>query len=585
MSALEANTADSAGEIVIERNVPIPMRDGTRLAADIFRPSAPGRYPVIVERTPYDRAKQVYAWAEYFARQGYVYVAQNVRGRYASQGEFAPFRDDGWGKNRDGYDTIEWAAAQPWSNGNVGMQGGSYSGYTQYATAPTRPPHLRTLLVRAGQSDLYRDVFYRGGAYHLYLMREWGLRAMALDPLEHESAPELAPLRDRLRADYAALERWLWHLPLGEFPPLEGIAGLGFYFDAMAHPEDGPYWREIDASLMATEVDTPILHVVGWYDVSLDSSLRCFKAIREQGRSAECRAGQRLVVGPWVHTLAQLGRRVVGELDFGPEAEIDVAAFRLGWYDRRLKGVGPQPSGEAPVRIFLMGANRWLDLLDWPPPDVDYQPLYLRAGSGPSDESLNCGGLSFSPPQGGEPPEAFSYDPADPVPSLLRYPLTGPHDHSSVEYRMLTYTSDVLKRDLTLVGPVKAMLYAASSAPDTDWVVRLCDVWPDGRSMSVCDGILRARYRNSLEREELMKPGEVYRFEVDLWATAQVFQAGHRLRVEVTSCDFPRYARNLNTGGVCAEETVGRVAMNHVFCDAKRASHLILPLFEPAKHF
>ena len=225
-----------------------------------------------------------------------------------------------------------------------------------------------------------------------------------------------------------------------------------------------------------------------------------------------------------------------------------------------------------------MGANRWLDSEAWPPAGAVATPLHLREGSGRDAASLNNGRLTLAPPDDAERPDSFVYDPADPVPSLLIYPELGPRDHRPVEGRMLTYTTDPLERDLTVVGPVRAVLHGLSSAPDTDWVVRLCDVWPDGRSLSVCDGILRARFRDSLERPTLLHPGRLYRFEVDLWATAQVFAAGHRIRVQVTSSDFPRYDRNLNTGGPFGEEVRGRAAVNTVFHDAARASHVVLPV-------
>jgi len=230
------------------------------------------------------------------------------------------------------------------------------------------------------------------------------------------------------------------------------------------------------------------------------------------------------------------------------------------------------------VRVFLMGANRWLEAESWPLPDITYQPMYLRAGTGQTADSLNNGNLTFALPDGEEPAESFLYDPVTPIESLLTYPLLGPKDHRPVAGRMLTYTSQPLEHDLTVIGPVKAVLYAMSSAPDTDWVVRLCDVWPDGRSMSVCDGILRARYRDSFAQPALMQPDQVYRFEIDLQATAQVFQAGHQLRVEVTSSDFPRYDRNLNTGGAFGTEKQGQIAKNTLFHDGLRASHILLPI-------
>jgi len=565
-------------EIQVERNVPISMRDGMVLRADVYRPRAEGKYPVLVERVAYELTQRCQENGEFFARRGYVVVGQNVRGRFGSEGVFRAGRDDAWGENRDGYDTVEWAGARPWSNGKVGMLDGSYSGGTQYLAAPTRPPHLTALFVREGFSDVYRDAAFRGGAYLLGLGLGWSM-GQVLAGLQHETAPPgTEAARQRLEQAVEEIETWQRHLPLKSCPPLEGLAD--WYFENLDHPEDGPYWWPLNTSLKFGEVDVPILHLGGWFDPFLDSTLRCFQGIREKGRSERCRQNQRLLIGPWNHGPGQVGQREVDELDFGPEAEFDLNAHRLLWYDHWLKGVENEVTNWPPVRIFLMGANRWLDLENWPPEGVAYRPIFFHEGSGPSAESLNNGDLSFTRPESAERPDSFAYDPEDPVSNLLTYPDFGPKDHRPVEGRMLTYTSDPLEQDLTVVGPVKAVLYGLSSAPDTDWVVRLCDVGPDGRSLSVCDGILRARYRNSPERPELMTPGQIYPFEVDLWATAQVFEAGHRLRVQVTSSDFPRYDRNLNTGGPFGEEVRGQVALNTVFHDPLRPSHLVLPVVE-----
>lgn len=433
---------------------------------------------------------------------------------------------------------------------------------------------MKALFVREGPSDVYRDFVFRSGAYQLVIHRESAIE-VTLSPLQHERpSPETEAIRTRLEEAAGDMDRWFRHLPLRSCPPLEDAAD--WYFEQLSHPEDGPYWWPMNVSRMFREVDTPIVHLSGWFDCFLDSTLRCFQGIRDQGRTQACRMGQRLVIGPWIHGPTQVGQRAVGELDFGPEATFDLQAYRLRWYDHWLKDTENGIMEGPPVRIFLMGANRWLDLETWPP-RVTYQSLFLRVGTGKSDGSLNNGELSFEPPQMDEPADSFGYDPEEPVPSLLTYPELGPRDHRPVEGRMLTYTSATLREDLAVVGPVKAVLYGISSAADTDWVVRLSDVWPDGRSLSVCDGILRARYRDSLSQPELLKSGQVYRFEVDLWATAQVFPAGHRLRVAVTSSDFPRYDRNLNTGEPFGEGAHGQVAVNTIFHDGMRASHLVLP--------
>ena len=563
-------------EIKIERNVPIPMRDGTILRADVYRPQEEGRYPVVVERVAYELTRRCSYNGEYFARRGYVFVGQNVRGRFASEGKFDIFRDDAWGTNQDGYDTIEWAGTQPWSNGNVGMLDGSYSGFTQYLVAPTRPPHLKALFVREGGSDHYRDFLYHSGAFQLALNLGWTLEEV-LAALKHETAPpDTEAERNRLEEAIANIDYWYRHLPLKSCLPLEGLAD--WYFEDLNHPENGPYWWPMDLSRKYEEVDAPVMHLGAWFDCFLDSTLRSFQGIQSHGRTPACRANQRLVIGPWIHGPANVGKSNVGELDFGPETAFDLYTYRLRWYDHWLKGVENGIMNDPPVRIFLMGANRWLGMQTWPPENITYRPIYFREGTGKSEASLNNGNLSFEPPESSGKADSFVYDPEDPTPSLLTYPELGPEDHRPVEGRMLTYTTQLLEQDLTIIGPVKAVLYGTSTARDTDWVVRLCDVWPDGRSMSVCDGILRARYRNSLERPELMVPGQIYRFEVDLGSTAQVFKAGHRLRVEVTSSDFPRYDRNLNTGGPFAQEVRGEVATNTVFQNQEHPSHIMLPI-------
>ena len=561
---------------VRHRQVSVPMADGTILRADIYRPTAPGRYPTLVERVAYDVTQRCRYSGEYYGSRGYVVVGQTTRGRYASEGTFVPFRDDAWNDHRDGYDTILWIAKQSWSNGAVGMLDGSYSGGTQYLLAPTQPAPLKALFVREGMSDIYRDFAFRGGSYQLALHRGWAI-GETLAPLLQNTPPEMVAARTRLEQASQNREQWYNHLPLKSCPPLEGVAD--WYFDDLNHPEDGPYWWQVNLSRHFHEVDVPIMHVGGWFDCFLDSTLHCFQGIQAHGRTERCRSSQRLIIGPWIHGPAQIGERNVGELDFGPDAKFDLFDYRLQWYDYWLKNATHNGIMDGPpVRVFLMGANRWLDADTWPLLDVVYQPLYFHEGSEQTQQSLNNGKLSFEHPDKDETPDISLYDPANPVESLLTYPLLGPKDHRPVEGRMLTYTTSPLEHDLTIIGPVKAILYATSSAPDTDWVVRLCDVWPDGRSMSVCDGILRARYRNSLVQPELMTPGQIYRFEVDVSATAQVFQAGHQLRVEVTSSDFPRYDRNTNTGEVFGSDVHGQVVHNTVFHNRVHPSHVLLPV-------
>jgi len=565
-------------EVEVDRNVPVPMRDGTILRADVYRPRAEGRFPVIVERTQLGRGgggHQCPVTGAFLAPRGYAYVAQDVRGTFGSGGHYYFGSNHGWGLHRDGFDTIEWAAKQPWSNGNVGMSGTCGSGMPQFQLAPTRPPHLRTLFIAIG--GVHRNYFYRGNVYRLSSHRGMAFWYQ-LAQLQHETAPPgMEAIRARLERamqDPEEMKRWYRHLPLRSFPPAESMGE--WFFDVLDHPEEDGYWWETDVSRKFGEIDVPIVHVAGWFDLALGVDLCYFSGIQRQGRTEDCRKAQRLIVGPWGHL--NVGQRQIGELDFGPEASSDIDSTRLKWYDYWLKGIPSDVLDGPAVRGFLMGENRWIEMETWPPTEVRYEPVYFREGSGGSSASLNNGHLAFEKPQADERPDSYAYDPEDPVPSLASDIDALPMDYRSLESRMLTYTSDPLEEPLTVVGPVKAVLFGLSSAPDTDWVVRLCDVWPDGRSMSVCDGILRARYRSSAERAEPLVPNQIYRFEVDLWATAQTFLPGHRIRVEVTSSDFPRYDRNLNTDGPFGEEVRGQVAVNTVFHDAMRPSHVVMPV-------
>jgi putative CocE/NonD family hydrolase len=502
-------------------------------------------------------------------------VAQDVRGAFASEGRFYFGRNDGWDVHRDGFDTIEWAAQQPWSNGKVGMTGACGTGMTQFQVAPTNHPAMKALFVMIGGVE--KNYYYRDNVYRLSLNRNMPFW-FYLSQLQHETAPPGSEtVRARLEAtsqDPEQIQSWFKHLPLKSYPPAEGMGD--WFFKALEHPEDGPYWQANDVAHKFNEIEVPILHVAGWFDFALGANLRYFSGIQRNGRTEACRKAQRLIVGPWGHL--NIGQRQIGELDFGPEAAFDINSARLKWYDHWLKGIDNGVLAEPAVKLFLMGENRWIDMRTWPPTNVRYEPLYFCAGACESGGSLNNGSLSFEKPQGAESPDRFTYDPDDPIPSLASDIDAVPVDYRSLEPRMLTYTSEPLEQPLTIIGPVKVTLFGQSSATDTDWVVRLCDVWPDGRSMSVCDGILRARYRNSFKHEELMVPGKIYRFEVDLWATAQTFLPGHSIRVQVTSSDFPRYDRNLNTGGSFGDQVRGQTAVNTVFHDALRPSHLLMPL-------
>lgn len=564
-------------DIYVNRDVPVRMRDGTILYADVWRPRATGRFPVLIERTPYgpDSPERVLGAGEYLARRGYVVVIQDVRGRYRSPGRFSPFASEGWGVNKDGYDTIEWAAKQPWSNGKVATIGGSYSGVTQYMAAATRPPHLVCQVAREAPSSFFRQWVYRGGAFELAFNTEWALRHTADQRHRFPEDDRSDEAYRALTASYCEdLESWFGHLPIHPLPPLRDLAL--WHSEFLGHAVDGPYWRQWAVSDQYARFGVPILHVGGWFDIFLQGTIDNYVGIRETAESPTVRDTQRLLIGPWTHGAKEMTRSVAGDQDFGQDAAVDALAYRMPWLDHWMKGESSAEMDEPPVKIFTMGTNRWQSFDTWPPRRARAVRWYLRSGSSGSARSLNDGSLSLERPDVNEPPDEFTYDPADPIPTLGGNTLgipSGPMDQRPVEERCLTYTSAPLDRDIEVTGPVTATVFGLSSAPDTDWVVRLSDVHSDGRSMPVCDGILRARFRESWTEPKLLD-GTVQRFDVDLWATSNVFRRGHRLRVAVTSSSFPRWDRNLNTGGENALASAGVDAVNSVFHDAQHPSFI-----------
>jgi putative CocE/NonD family hydrolase len=565
---------DTARNIRIERNLPVRMRDGTILRADVYRPDSDGRWPVILMRfLEYPIIEPFVENGEFFVRNGYVFVYSEVRGTGRSDGEFFPLVDEAWGENQDGYDTIEWAGRQAWSNGNVGLIGTSYGAFNQYTTAVTRPPSLKACIPFFGSSA--REIAFPRGLYRLEEHRSWALW-MALNCLEQEvAAGERAAVTSRIEAAQADHESWYWHLPVSRAPVLEGVAQ--WHFEHLKHQTDLDWWKRTDASSRPNEIDVPILHVAGWYDLYLQGVIDHYSGLVEQGRTEACRTAQRLVVGPWVHGLFDPPSSP-SSLDFGIGVDPGLRGIMLRWFDRWLKEGDSGESDDPAVRLFLMGENRWLEMNEWPPNGAVDTPIYLRQGTGRTSSSLNNGHLTFEQPTTVESPDSYVYDPQNPVIGHRPGESAFEPDYRNREGRLLTYTSEVLKDPLTAIGPLKAVLFAASSAPDTDWVVRLCDVWPDGRSIVVSEGIVRARFRNSLENEEFLEPDLIYRYEIGMAATATTFLPGHRIRVHVTSSDFPKYDRNLNTGVPFRQGIDSRIADNRVYHDYLRPSHVILPV-------
>jgi uncharacterized protein len=559
-------------DIGLDNRVPIPMRDGVVLYADVYRPADEGRYPVIVSRTPYstERFPSAYASAVYFARRGYVYVFQDVRGRHESDGRWEPFFDD----ETDGYDTVEWAAKQPWSNGKVAMQGGSYLGQNQWRAAQAAPPSLVTIFPNVASTSIYHDWITLNGGWRLSFNFGWG-------PVRQESRIMQNPgphTVEGLRAiHYDELQA---HLPLDTMQHLAG-RNAAFYDAWLANPDYNDYWKPLNVEEMFDRIEIPVHTFGGWFDIFSQGTLRGFVGMSHHGGSETARRMSHMVIGPWGHGSSQ----TFGDLDFGPTAHVEISDVELRWYDYWLRGVQNGLDTEPPVKLFVMGRNEWVYEHEYPLARTEYRPMYFSSG-GSANGAGSDGRLGWEEPAATSPPDRFTYDPADPVPSLggnncCGTPTpAGPRDQRPIEGRqdVLVYTSAPLTEPLEVTGPVKVVLYASSDAPDTDFVAKLVDVHPDSASYNMAEGIVRARYRESQSRPSLLTPGDVYRFEIDLVGTSVEFQTGHRIRVHVTSSHFPQFDRNLNTGATFGTTAELRAAQQTIYHDAERPSHILLPV-------
>ncbi len=571
--------------IKVEKNVPAKMRDGTTLYADVYRPDAPGRFPVILLRLPYGKHMAAdFGDHEFFPARGYVVVIQDGRGRFDSEGTYYPLIDE----PQDGYDTVEWAAALPYANGLVGTQGQSYLGATQYLLAPTRPPHLRCAFPVSAAADFHQSwVYHTGGAfsfgwqipYAIFLARNTIDRLGIKDELWPKIRPDLLrginfgnPLTPEA---YKRLPLMYWADLLKDVAP--------YMREYLTHPEDGPYWWAVSVERQHRNINVPMYHVSSWYDIFLRDALVHFNGLRSRAMTPEARGGQRLLLGPWAHLFPYTTPTTggTGDIDFGPNAFMDLHDTQLRWFDYWLKGIDNGMMEEPPVRLFVMGTNQWRDEYEWPLARTRYTPCYFHS-RGKANSLHGDGTLSFEPPTE-EPVDQYRYDPADPVPTsggnTLIIPV-GVKDQREVEARhdVLVYTGAPLEKPLEVTGPLKIVLYASSSAPDTDFTAKLVDVRPDGYAQNIADGIVRARYRESAMTPKLLTKGEVVELTIDLWATSHVFLPGHRLRVEVSSSNFPRFDRNLNTGGDQATETRWVVADQTVLHAGQFRSHILLPV-------
>jgi putative CocE/NonD family hydrolase len=573
--------------VLIDRDVPMTTRDGVMLRADVYRPEGRGRFPVLLSRLPYDKSQRRRPGdIDVFVEHGYVVIMQDTRGRFASDGDtYDPLTFEA----QDGYDAVEWAGALPYADGQVGTMGQSYLGATQYLLAPTRPPHLKAAFPASAPADFHQCwVYHTGGAFELgwqipyaiLMARDTiarkGLGQSLLPDLERRLAPAVTPWAPPLSADaYRRLPLSAWAEELAPVAPYIG--------DYLEHPGDGPRWWQLNIDRQHAEIAVPMYHVTSWYDIFLQGGLANFRGLRERAKTEAAQAAQKLLVGPWAHLFPYTSPTSTGtgDIDFGSAALIDLHEIQLRWFDHWLKGIDTGIMDEPPVKIFVMGDNRWRDEYEWPLARTRYVPYYLHSG-GRANTVSGDGTLDPRPP-GEEPADHFVYDPADPVPTRGGNTLIlamGVQDQRPVEARpdVLVYTSGPLTSALEVTGPVAVTLYAASSAPDTDFTAKLVDVRADGFAQNLADGIARARYRDSSERPTLLTPGAVTTFTIDCWATSHVFRPGHRIRVEISSSNFPRFDRNLNTGEDQATGARWQVAHQTIKHDAGAPSHIMLPV-------
>jgi uncharacterized protein len=577
--------------VLVERDVPATMRDGVTLMSNVYRPAAGGPYPVLLARLPY--GKDLPLGTSFLdpvkaAGAGYIVVVQDVRGRYRSEGKFVPFVRE----YEDGYDTVEWAASHPNSNGSVGTYGLSYFGKTQWHAAVMRPPSLKSMAPALTWGNHLNGVQMRGGVQELGLMQFWAQASLTLDLLFRKYDEDREKIGEKLPGLVSTIDELLAGggydvLPLTDLPNPDELAP--FVEGGFGRGVDHEGWDYLNIEGKYDSVDAPTFHIGGWYDCFVGETLKQYEAMKARSSGAGMRP-PRLMVGPWTHGVFE---STLGDLDFGIGSSGtfldyagDLTDSHLRWFDATLKGEEGALEGTPPVKLFVMGENRWRGHEEWPPPGSHEEEWFLISG----------GSLRREPGRAGDGPARYDYDPDDPVPtvggSILMADIhrPGPRDQRGIEGRpdVLLYTSQVLESPYTVLGSVYVTLFAASSAPDTDFVARLVDIYPDGLAICVTDGILRASARESYQAPGVVRPvapspiepGEVYEYVIDLWATGITFLQGHRIRVEVTSSSHPRWERNLNTGEGAFGSSRTEVAHQTVFQDAGRPSRITLNVVE-----
>jgi putative CocE/NonD family hydrolase len=506
-----------------------------------------------------------------FAQQGYAVVVQDVRGRYESDGKWVPFFDEA----KDGYDTIEWAAAQPFSNGKVATQGGSYLGHNQWQAASLNPPHLVAAFPSLASTNIYANWITMGGAFRLSFNYGWGVVRMPNKIMlpQYWHSENYTP--EELK--YANI---LMHLPLKDGDLQSAGSVVQHYRDWIQHESYDAYWKSISDEERFNKIKVPTYVSGGWFDIFVMGTINGYVGMKNKGATPEAKKGARMIIGPWGHGPSQ----TFGDVDFTPAAFVNQFETELAFFDYHLKGVKNQIDTDKPVRLFYMGANKWRSETDWPVPGTKYQELYL-SGNAAANSVRGGGTLSFTKPSK-TGTDTYRYDPQMPVPTTggnncCGSPTpSGPRDQRVLEQRedVLVYTTEFLEKPLTIAGPVKMKLHAATDGPDTDWMIKLVDVHPNGFAMPVSEGILRAKFREGLDKMKLLTPNQVYEYEIEMTGTANVFQPGHRIRIDITSSNFPQFDRNPNTGEPLGSSAKTRIAQQTVHHGGTKISHIVLPV-------
>lgn len=533
-------------------HLPVEMRDGVRLATDVYLPEEGGQFPTLMVRDMYGNGSAAVRqrYAKFATSNGYAFVYQSVRGRYDSEGHWYPYFQE----ITDGDDTLTWIADQSWSNGKVGMFGSSYLASVQWLAALNQNPALVAIAPAVSPGNYYRDVAYPGGAFSLLSRARWGIGLSGS------------------RTNMSFPVDWINginHLPLETLAESVGFRVRHFQ-DWLAHPSYDSYWKPLNLEGRAPEMAVPALNIGGWYDVFLRSTIGSYKTMTEEAATATAREGQRLIIGPWPHGWNQ--SETVGDLDFGPDSIIEVEDILLDWFNYWMKD-GDELQGK-PIRIFVMGENEWREETQWPLANTDYQPFYLHED----------GVLSRAAPANRGGDLRYTYDPADPVPTLggniMEPTLRGPYDQAPLDDRedILRFVTEPLAAETEITGPISAEIYAESTATDTDFMAKLIVVKPNGMAFNLVDGVIRARYRDGFEEPELIEPGEVYKYTIDMWATSYLLSPGDRLRIDITSSNYPRLARNLNTGAPFAKTSRMEVATQTIHMSERYPSRVILPI-------